>query len=135
MHGFNATLKRKSRRRQYRSARRQFRHGQRAAALRAATGARLLAVGAVPSLALAASWVGSNVAYVQAMATLLKSENTPLLERVLAGDMPVLAAAVQTKRLADLVDAYRRTDSSDHIAFLRTCGTDRLLNELAEAAS
>jgi hypothetical protein len=135
MHGFTVLTKRKSRRRQYRSARRHFRHDLSAAALRASTGARLLAAGAVPSLTLAAASCGSNVAYVRAMAVLLKSENTPLLERVLAGDMPVLAAAAQTRRLADLIDAYRRADNSDHIAFLRTCGTDRLLNELAEAAS
>jgi hypothetical protein len=42
MHGFTVLTKRKSRRRQYRSARRHFRHDLSAAALRASTGARLL---------------------------------------------------------------------------------------------
>jgi hypothetical protein len=54
--------------RQRQSARRHFRHGKRAAATRAFTGARLYLNGAVPTLAAAADSAGSNVAYVQAAA-------------------------------------------------------------------
>jgi hypothetical protein len=89
----------------------------------------------VSSLEVAAVCCGSSVPYVKAMATLLKSENAALLNQVLAGDVPVLAAAKRVKRRALLVDAYRRADDVDRIAFMRTCGTENILNELAEAAS
>jgi hypothetical protein len=69
------------------------------------------------------------------MTVLLKSENTALLKQVLAGAVPVLAAAKQAQRVADLVDAYRRADDKDRMTFMRTLGTDNLLNELAAAAS
>jgi hypothetical protein len=133
MHGFTELSSYRSRRRQ--SARRRFRGGHRAAALRALTGARLLAGGAVPSLEAAAVCCGSSVPYIQAMVVLLKSENVSLLDQVLTGDVPVLAAAKQVKRLAALVSAYRCADGRDRVAFMRTCGAEGILNELAEAAS
>jgi len=121
------------RHRRHRSARRHFRHGQRAAALRAETGARLLAAGAVSSLEAAAARCGSSVPYVQAMAVLLRSENLSLLKQVLAGQVPVLAAAKQTQRLADLVAAYRRAADSDRVAFARACNAESIFNVLVKA--
>ena len=67
--------------RQRQSARRHFRHGKRAAATRAFTGARLYLNGAVPTLAAAADSTGSNVAYVQAAIVLLKADNASLVQR------------------------------------------------------
>jgi hypothetical protein len=113
--------------------RRYFRHGQRAAALRAITAGKLYASGAIPSLALAAVSCGSNVAYVKAAVILIKSEAQ--LDRVLKGHIPLPAAAAQAKRVADLVSAYRSANNKDRIAFIRTCGTDRIFDELVEAAS
>jgi hypothetical protein len=135
MHGFDALPRCKDPRRQYRSARRHFRHGQRAAVLRAATAAKLYCAGAIPTLALAAACCGSSVRYVEAVTVLLKTENTTLLDRVLKGHAPLLSTAAQAKRVADLVAAYRRADDADRVAFMRTCGTEDILNELVEAAS
>jgi hypothetical protein len=129
MHGFNALSKRKRYRRQYRSARRHFRHGLRAAVMRAVTAAKLYASGSVSTITIAAASCGS------AAITLLRAENAALLERVLTGDIPLLRAAAQTRRIADLVAAYRCADGADRVAFMRTCGTEAILNELAEAAS
>src|SRR5262249_2081412 len=122
-------------RRRRRSSRRHFRHGQRAAALRALTGARLLAAGAVSSLDAAAASCGSSVPYIQAMTVLLKSENSSLLRQVLAGQVPVLAAGKQTKQLADLVSAYRRADDGDRVAFARACNADAIFNVLVKASA
>ena len=135
MHGFNTVLKRKHPRRQYRSARRHFRHGLRAAAMRAVTAAKLYASGSASTITIAAASCGSSEAYVKAASILLRAENTVLLERVLRGDIPLLRAATQVKRVADLVAAYRCAGNTDRVAFMRVCGTEDILNELAEAAS
>jgi hypothetical protein len=135
MHGFNAVLKRKRYRRQYRSARRHFRHGLRAAVMRAVTAAKLYASGSASTITIAAASCGSSEIYVKAAITLLRAENAVLLERVLTGDISLLRAAAQTKRIADLVAAYRCANDADRIAFMRACGTENILDELAEAAS
>jgi hypothetical protein len=135
MHGFNALPKRKHPRRQYRSARRHFRHGLRAAVMRAVTAAKLYASGSASTITIAAARCGSSEIYVKAAIILLRAENAALLDRVLAGDIPLLRAAAQTRRIADLVAAYRCADGVDRVAFMRTCGTEAILNELAEAAS
>jgi hypothetical protein len=116
------------------SSRRHFRHGQRAAVRRALTAAQLYTSGAKTSLAQAAESCGSNVAYVKAATILLKAENMTLLQRVLAGDAPLLGAAQQAQRMADLVAAYRSANDSDRVAFARTCGTDAILEVLVKAA-
>jgi hypothetical protein len=134
MHGFNATLKRKSRRRQYRSARRQFRHGHRAAVLRAITAAKLYLNKTIPHLGIAAEACGSNTAYVTAAVILLRSENATLLKQAGVGQVPLLAAAAQVKQIADLVTAYRTAKDADRVAFARTCGTDQILDVLATAS-
>ena len=95
MHGF---LKTTRRRRQ--SSRRHFRHGQRAAALRALTGARLYINQLTLTLVTAAESTGSSVGYVQAAVTLLRSENSSLVGEVLAGRIPLPASL--DPRLANL---------------------------------
>jgi hypothetical protein len=91
----------------------------------------LYAAGAIPSLGLAAASCGSNVTYVSAAITLLKSEVD--LGCVLKGHIPLLGAAAQAKRVADLVAAHRNATKRDRIIFMRTCGTDNILDELVEA--
>jgi hypothetical protein len=135
MHGLNALTKRKHPRRQYRSARRHFRHGLRAAVMRAVTAAKLYASGSASTITIAAASCGSSEIYVKAAIILLRAENAALLDRVLAGDIPLLRAAAQVRRVADLVAAYRCADGADRIAFMARVGTDNILNELAEAAS
>lgn len=123
MHGFqNGGLRRRSRRRQ-------MDHGQRLAALRAINGAKLYLAGWFATLKAAAKGVGSNTRYLTAAIILLRSENTSLLNRVLSGDMPLLAAAAQMKQLAKLVAAYRWASATDRNQFRALTG---LTNNLAD---
>jgi hypothetical protein len=69
-------------RRRYRSSRKHFRHGQRAAVARALTGAHLHLNGMATSLKTAAFMSGSNPQYVKAAEVLLKTENLTVLDRV-----------------------------------------------------
>jgi hypothetical protein len=72
------------------------------------------------NLAMAAMSCGSNVPYVAAMLVLISSENAALIERVLVGEVSILTAAREVKRLATLVAAYRAADPADHVAFAQT---------------
>jgi hypothetical protein len=121
--------------RQRQSARRRFRHGQRAAAVRAFTGARLYLNCAVPTLAAAADSVGSCPAYIQAAVILLKADNASLAAEVLAGRVSILQAAAQVRRMVDLVTAYKLAKDPDRVAFARTCGVERIFNVLVAASN
>jgi hypothetical protein len=105
-----------------RSPRCRFRNGQRAAVLRALTGARLYLNGEVPTLEAAAACCGSGVVYVRAAVVLVKTENSTMLMDVLAGTVPLLAAAKQLKHIAKLVDDYRRANAAELITFGKTVG-------------
>jgi hypothetical protein len=85
--------------------------------LRAITAARLYATGQIPTLAKAATACGSCRPYVAAAVILLKAENASLLSRVLAGQAPLLAAAGECHRLAELVSAYRAATQPDRVTF------------------
>jgi hypothetical protein len=127
MHGFLSTT---HRRRQRKSARRHIRYGKRAAALRAITGAKIYASGAVPTLTEAAECTGSNVPYIRAALVLIKADPT-LVHRVVADRMPLMAAAAEARRRVNLITAYKAATDSDRIAFARVCGPDAILNVLA----
>jgi hypothetical protein len=103
--------------------------------VRAITAATLYRNGTLRTLTEAAVACGSNDIYVKAATVLLKAENETLLLRVLDGDEPLLAAANQAKRTADLISAYRSANNADRVAFARTCGADAILDVLVEAAS
>jgi hypothetical protein len=109
--------------------RRRIRNGHRMAALRAFTAAMLYRENKGWNLAMAAASCGTNVAYVQALLTVLRSENITLLERVLTGEVSVLAAAREVGRLAQLVAAYRASNTADHVAFARAIGPGTLFDE------
>jgi hypothetical protein len=110
-------------------------HGQRLAALRAITGAKLYLTGWFATLRAAAKAVGSNTHYLTAAIILLRSENTSLLNRVLSGKMPLLAAAVQMKQLAKLVTAYRSSSAADLKGFRDLTGaTNNLADHLVHSA-
>jgi hypothetical protein len=121
--------------RQYRSSRRHFRNGQRAAVLRAVTGARLYIGKAAPTLASAAACVGSNAAYVEAAIVLLRAEDPTLLDRALRGHVPLRAAAKQARCLVDLVTTYREARDEDRIAFARACGIEKIFETLVAASA
>jgi hypothetical protein len=78
---------------------------------------------------------GSNVEYVRAAIVVLRSENSGLLTQVLCGQVPLLAAANQVRRLVDLVVAYRATTEQDHIACFRLAGPDHVFDEVVQAVA
>jgi len=107
-----------------------IRNRQRAAVVRAVTAARLYATGAAPTLAAAAIACGSNVAYVAAAVTLLKSEDSGLLDRALRGATPLLAAASEARAVARLVSAYRGASPDDLATFTRTIGVANIWDKI-----
>jgi hypothetical protein len=121
--------------RQYQSARRHFRHGKRAAVVRAFTAARLYINNAVPTLEAAAEACGSNVAYVQAALILMRAENASLVHDVLAGRVSILQAAREAQRLANLITAYREAKDPDRIAFVHACGAEAIFDVPVAASS
>jgi hypothetical protein len=129
MHGlFKATPPR----RQRKSSRRHFRHGLRAAAVRAFTAASLHLHKSplVSALASAAECTGSNVSYVRAATVLLKANNTSLIGEVMAGRIPLLQAASQVRHLVNLVEAYRAASPEARAAAGRTVGIDAVWDEM-----
>jgi hypothetical protein len=121
-------------RKRHRSSRRQFRNGQRAAVIRALAAARLYASDPICSLMGAATSCGSNVPYIRAAITLVKSEQPGTLRAALSGDVSLLQAAAQITCVADLVAAYRRAGASDRILFGRTIGPEAVFSTIVEPA-
>ena len=126
----NGSHRHRRRRDHRRSPRRHFRNRQRAAVVRAVTAARVYASGVAPTLAAAAIACGSNVAYVAAAVTLLKSEDGVLLDRALRGATPLLAAASEAGAVARLVSAYRGASPDDLATFTRTIGVANIWDEI-----
>jgi hypothetical protein len=112
----------------YRKSRRLMRDGVCAAALRAVTGARVYKAGEAKTLPKAAAMSGSCPAYVQAALVLIEADNHTLIDQVLTGRLPILAAARQVKQLSKLVDAYRAASASDRIAFGQAIGVTTLFD-------
>jgi hypothetical protein len=98
---------------------------RRRVALCAVTAVRRHAAGMESSIAEAAATTGSNSVYVRAAITILKSEDQSLLDQVLLGQIPLLMAAKQVRRVADIVAAYRNASEKDPInaARLGLCAT------------
>jgi hypothetical protein len=76
----------------------------------------------------AATACGSNAVYVAAAVVLLEAENSTLLDQVLTGQVPLLAAVEEIKRLAELVAAYRKASAADRVQFARTIGPSTLFD-------
>jgi hypothetical protein len=131
MHGL---LRATHRRRQRASPRRHFRHGWRAAAVRAFTAAGLYLNEQVPTLTAAAERCGSNVLYVRAAIVLIKHETLIEQERVLRGQVPLLEAANQAWRQRKVKDitvdeavmSWRRWTPEQRAEFGRGAGIAEL---------
>lgn len=106
------------------SPRRHFRKGRRLAVARALTAARLYIDHVRATLADAAASCGSCVPYVQAANVLLRHERThsALLSKALFGDVSLLAAAAQLKRLDTLVATYRKASATERAEFAEALG-------------
>jgi hypothetical protein len=128
MHGL---IRATHRRRQRASASRHFRHGWRAAAVRAFTGAGLYIDKKVPSLLRAAEDCGSNVNYVRAAVAVLKDGSLQEHALVLAGHLPLLEAANQARLrrkipVDEAVLAWRSWSPEQRAAFGRHAGISEI---------
>jgi hypothetical protein len=127
MHGL---LRATQPRRQRASARRHFRHGWRAAVVRAFTAAGLYLNGQAPTLTAAAERCGSNVLYVRAAIVLIKHETLIGQEMVLLGHVPLLEAAKHAwlnRKVVDLtveqvVTSWKRWSPEQRAEFGRGAG-------------
>jgi hypothetical protein len=117
-----------------RSARRHFQNGQRLAALRAITAAKGYLAGIFPTIAVAAMSCGSNRIYVDAALVLLKTEDSILLEAVLAGEKPLVAAADEMKVVATLVSALRQATATDLATLGRIVGPGQVFDRVVVPA-
>ena len=64
--------------------------------------------------------VASTIRYVTAAATLLQAEDERLINRVMRGQMSLLAAAELVEKRAALLSAYRAAPEEDRIAVVKT---------------
>jgi hypothetical protein len=119
-------------RRHRQSPRRQFRRGQRAAVLRAITGYYLYTGQPIAAHTLkdAAERTGSNPRYIEAIETILKSEDQFLLDEVLIGRWSLLEAAARVKKRAKLISAFREADPADLRALARTVGPAEIFDNV-----
>jgi hypothetical protein len=124
----------KTARRPRQSPRRQIKNGQRAAALRAITAAKLYLRGEFPSIAIAAESCGANTTYVQAAMVLIRAGNKNVLDGVLHGHLPLLGAAEELRGMVDLVEAYRRARQQDLARAARVDGAENLFTTMVEPA-
>jgi hypothetical protein len=131
----NRRERRRSPRRPYRSSRRRFEGRVCRAARRAlaAAGAYLDAKGGL-TLHMAAELFGSSVAYVTAAVIVMRSEDVALRDAVLVGRVPLLTAAKEVKRRADLVAAFRAADATDKLGFAHAVSPETVWNEVVEPA-
>ena len=124
MHGL---IEAQRRRHKHKSPYRHFRYGQRAAARKALTAAKLrlgIPLQRPSSVRGASEQCGANPVYTAAMITLLKAEDKHALDLVLRGSWSLLETAARLKPRADLIAAFRKTSSSDHAALGRATGPD-----------
>jgi hypothetical protein len=131
MHGFlKATTKRPRRIRQ--SSKRHFRDNQRAAAVRAYTGACLhlgIPIHRPSSESKAAIMTGSSQVYVAALVVLIRSEDGSLLRKVMCGDTPILQAAAIVRTRSKLIAAFRKASLADRVALVKTIGAEKVFDE------
>jgi hypothetical protein len=132
MHGFHKSTHRRGQHRPYQRRGRHFRNGDRAAALRAWTAARILLrrpLGAA-NLNQVADMTGANKAYVAAMLAVMQAEDTDLEQKVLAGEVPVLKAAAAIKTRVALVKALRSASAADLAKAGAMIGVDSVFDRM-----
>lgn len=116
-------------RRQRRRRRSQMRDGRRLAVWRAFNVAQLVNEKGL-STRDAALGYGSNHGYVEAALTLIQSENTALLNHVLAGHISLLSAAKSMKNAAAAITAYRKFSNLEREVFRAATGATADLGTL-----
>jgi len=111
-----------------------IRNGCRLAALRVFTGAQLVLKNEDITPVDAADMVGSNAAYIRVMVALIQTGDQTLINKVLAGDLPVLTAGVQVRGLAVLLKAYKTATAETKAAFGRAVTIDDVFDNVIAPA-
>jgi hypothetical protein len=110
--------------------RRHLPYDREASATRAITSGESFLEGKFSTIVRAAYCCGSNAAYVRDAITLLRSEDRALLNRVLAGEVPLEEAAKQVRKLAKVVSGFRAMSPSERALLGRTLGIATVWDEL-----
>ena len=113
---------------------RQIRNGQRAAALKAIAAAKFYLRGDYPTIEIATESHGVCIGYVRAAEVLLRAGNKTVIDRVLSGKLPLLAAADELRRMVELVEAYRNARPQDLARAARVVGAETLFSTMVEPA-
>ena len=71
---------------------------------------------------------GSCEVYVRALVAIIKSGDTVLLNEVLSGRVPVMAAAVQVRGLAKLIKMFATVSNKTKAMFGEKVGIDHLFD-------
>jgi hypothetical protein len=116
------------------SSRCHFRLGVCAAALRAVTAGQVYLTKDI-SLEEVAARHGSNVQYVRAAITLLKSGDQRLIEAVMRGDTPILTAAKAVVPLVMLLTGYEQASPKARDDFFAATGCTNDLGKHLAASS
>jgi hypothetical protein len=104
-----------------------MRNGCRLAALRAYTGAKLVIDQGVDPIE-AAAMCGSCEGYIRALVAIIKSGDATLLNKVLSGRVPVMAAAAQVRGLATLITTFALVSNKTKAMFGEKVGIDNLFD-------
>ena len=104
-----------------------MRNGCRLAALRGYTGAKQVIDQGVDPVE-AAAMTGSCPGYVRALVAIIRSGDTTLLNEVLSGRVPVMAAAVQVRGLAKLITIFAAVSNETKAMFGEKVGIDNLFD-------
>ena len=83
----------------------------------------------------AATMVASTIRDVTAAATLLQAEDERLINRVMRGQMSLLAAAELVEKRAALLSAYRAAPEEDRIAVVKTIDPGLFFDEVLVPAA
>ena len=78
--------------------------------------------------------VASTIRYVTAAATVLRAEDERLINRVLRGQISLLAAAKSVEKRAALLSAYRAAPAEDRIAVVKTIDPGLFFDEVLAPA-
>jgi hypothetical protein len=107
---------------------------QNAAAVKAFLAAKGYLAGQFPTLASAASFYGTNLAYTAATVVLVKAGDDDLIEKVLRGSVSLLAAAGSVRRVVRMVEDFGMSTATERRLFGRVIGPAKVFDDIVVAA-
>jgi hypothetical protein len=90
--------------------------------------------GQFPTLASAASFYGTNPAYVAAAVALIKAGDDDLIKKVLRGSASLLAAAGSVRRVVRMVEDFGMSSATERRWFGQAVGPAKVFDDVVVAA-